>query len=55
MSKAMLRIITNDGEIVSEANFDDEYTACESMSEINLRNVVAQVILDNNVYAEEEL
>lgn len=55
MSKAMLRIITQDGEIVSESNFDDEYSACETMSEVNVRNVIAQVLLDDNVYAEETL
>lgn len=55
MSKSMLRVISNDGEIISESFFDDEYSACETMSEINAKNVVAQVVIGDNVYAEEVL
>lgn len=53
MSKPMMRVISEHGEVVFEQTFDSEYEACEVMNDVNVKNSVVQVILENQeVYAE---
>lgn len=48
-----LRIITRDGELVFVQDFDNEFRACEAMSDVTGADIFAQVIVDGLIYAEE--
>lgn len=49
---AKLVIFTIDGIPVSENFYEDEYIACEKMSEVDETGVVVQVVIGDDVYAE---
>lgn len=49
----MLRVFTVDGIHVSDDEFDDEFQACEAMGDVTGGDIVIQVILGEDVYAEE--
>jgi len=50
-----LRVITVDGELVSEISFENEYAACEAMDEVFGEDIVVQVIMGDRIYAEQIL
>lgn len=48
-----MRVITVDGEFVSEEKFDNEFRACEAMDDVVGEDIFVQVIVDDMIYAEE--
>lgn len=51
-----LRVITQDGELVSEVTYPDEYAAYDDLdAAAQEEGTIAQVILDDRILAETEL
>lgn len=48
-----LRVITIDGELISEEAYPNEYAACEAMDEVVGEDIVVQVIMGDSIYAEQ--
>lgn len=50
-----LRVMTNDGILISEDEYLNEFEALDAMEELEEEGLIAQVIFDDRIYAEKTI
>lgn len=51
----VLRVMTNDGILISEEEYVNEFEALDAMELLEDEGMIAQVIFDDRIYAEKNI